>query len=965
MVESDILKNVNDAQIQAILHDAGPLLIVAGAGTGKTTVLTRRYVHILQEKKLKTENILALTFTEKSANEMEDRVLQQLPNGSFDFWISTFHSFCQRILEQYGLEIGLPNRFKLINETDAWLILKRRIEELPLTYYKPLGNPTKFLSALQKHISRAKDEGVSPEMYAIFANQVEDAEEKIRLSEIAACYKKYRDILREEGALDFGDLIVETLRLLKERPRVLKELQCKFQYILIDEFQDTNWAQYEMLKLLAGEKKNITVVGDDDQAIYKFRGASLANILQFRDDFPESRTVALTQNYRSHQEILSCAYGFIQKNNPNRLEVRLQNTGLNKLLISAKGIGGEVDVVWFKTLEDEAEGVAMRIKEIKESDQTVHWNDFAILSRSNAGCEPFIDALDRHHIPFRFMALRGLYAKPLILDIIALFSMCDGYAESVSVWQALLAPCFHITTLDIEGYIEYARKKTSGSLWKALQNFDDIEFNITITKETQDKIKKFVDTIKNLQVTALRERPIKILQSTLNETGYLKLILKKPEAERIEQIGYLNAFASRIKRYEQNTHAPTLKHFMEELRAEIDSGEEGALQTDSDAGPEYVSVMTVHASKGLEFKHVYIVSMVDQKFPSRTRTEEIPLPDGLINERLEKIGDAHIEEERRLLYVAMTRAKNTLTCTGADAYGGIRKKKPSVFLEEAQLDVPVSEEVSDTAGLEISHVEHPAEKGKLFVYNVKRRFSFTQLAAYKKCPKQYQFGHIYKIPILGNHQKNFGQCIHTTLHQLLQPILETGRGIVSVPDALIIYEKQWNEFDSWYPSEAERLRYYTEGREGIIRFVEQCQKELPRVAFLEHGFTWQQDELSIKGSVDRIDILPGGGHIIYDYKTGASKELVDLGRDQKEQLWIYQIAMEEMGLDIRTLCYIYIQDGSTAYVPILQGEKKEEFKRELIERMKHILQDSNFLASPSTFVCTYCDFKNICEFRRL
>jgi DNA helicase-2/ATP-dependent DNA helicase PcrA len=325
-------------------------------------------VHLLQSdaangKKLTTDNLLALTFTEKSAAEMEDRVLQLLPNGTYDFWISTFHGFCQRILERYALEIGLPNHFTLITETDAWLLLKRRIHELPLDHYRPLGNPVKFLSALLHHLSRAKDEGVSPEQYLAYAEELVldgDAEfvagERARMKELAECYAVYRNMLREEGLLDFGDLIVETLRLLRECPHVLKELRQQFRYILIDEFQDTNWAQYELIKLLAGTDKNLTVVGDDDQAIYKFRGASLANILQFKEDFPEAVTVTLTDNYRSHQEILDAAYGFIVKNNPNRLEIRLAHEGLDKRLHAAKGEGGEVVVDWYARLEDEAEG---------------------------------------------------------------------------------------------------------------------------------------------------------------------------------------------------------------------------------------------------------------------------------------------------------------------------------------------------------------------------------------------------------------------------------------------------------------------------------------------------------------------------------------------------------------------------------------------------------------------------------
>jgi DNA helicase-2/ATP-dependent DNA helicase PcrA len=257
----------------------------------------------------------------------------------------------------------------LLTPTDAWLLLKRRFDELPLDHYRPLGNPVKFLRGILQHISRAKDEGITPERYLEFAqnaaldgdSEVVEGEHK-RLMELANVYFAYRKMMLEEGSLDFADLILETLRLFRERPHVLEEYRKQFRYLMVDEFQDTNWAQYELIKLLAGKDRNITVVGDDDQAIYKFRGASLANILQFRDDFPDAKTVALTQNYRSQKEILDTAYGFIKKNDPNRLEVKLAATGLSKKLDAIRGEGGQVKVIWERSVEDEAfEGERPRV----------------------------------------------------------------------------------------------------------------------------------------------------------------------------------------------------------------------------------------------------------------------------------------------------------------------------------------------------------------------------------------------------------------------------------------------------------------------------------------------------------------------------------------------------------------------------------------------------------------------------
>jgi len=985
---SDLLDGLNAAQRDAVMHADGPLLIVAGAGTGKTTVLTRRYAYLLKEKGLTTENVLALTFTEKASGEMEDRVLELLPNGTYDFWISTFHGFCQRILEKYALEIGLPTRFRLLNETDAWLLLKRRIHELPLDHYRPLGNPVKFLSELLRHFSRAKDEGVTPERYLAFAEESAldgDAEfvtgERARLKEIADCYFAYQRILREEGALDFGDLITETLRLLNTRPHVLKELREQFQYVLVDEFQDTNWAQYDLIKLIAGPRKNLTVVGDDDQAIYKFRGASLANILQFRDDFPACATVTLTENYRSHQEILDASYGFIKKNDPNRLEVRLKDTGLNKQLKSSRGSGGLVDVSWHRSLEDEADGVAQKIRELKEGDPELLWSEIAVLSRSNDGAEPFIAAMARHGIPFRFFALRGLYAKPVVVDLTALFSLLDGTRESPAVWRVMASQAYDFPSREISLFLNYANKKKGTSLWHAVESARAI---MELGPEGTKRAEKLVSHVQNLSEAARRETPLRMLQLALEKTGYLQTVMKMTEQEKVGAINDLNGFADRIRRYEQSTHAPTLKGFMEEFRLEIDSGEEGALSVDPNEGPDLVKVLTVHASKGLEFKHVFIVSLVDQRFPTRPRGDAIPLPEGLINERLPE-GNTHLEEERRLFYVAMTRAKESVTLTGAESYGGSRKKKPSVFFgelgfEPSHLQAKASSDLLSLAPTEPIAMEDLMQEQEHF--ELKRRFSFTQLAAFRSCPLQYKFAHVYKIPILGSYQKSFGSCVHLTLQDVLQLHIERGKAQqgslfassaatpvaagfrVPVDEALDIFEQRWLENDDWYETKSRYDEYHKKGKEAIKVNVQSWHEKIPDVAFLERPFDWSVGEHSLKGKVDRIDHLSGGKFSIIDYKTGTAKTTESIETRDKEQLWIYQIAMEEMGLPVTSLKYVYVLTGGEAEVEILQGAERDEFREDIQGRMKEILL-SRFVPSPSPFICRFCDFRQICEFRRL
>ncbi|MBU1033060.1 MAG: ATP-dependent DNA helicase [Patescibacteria group bacterium] len=989
---STILEGLNEAQLKAVTHDKGPLLIVAGAGTGKTTVLTRRYAWLMQDKGWSTDNILALTFTEKASEEMEERVLQLISNGSYDFWISTFHGFCQRVLEKHALEIGLPNNFRILNETDAWLLLKRRLDDLPLDHYRPLGNPVKFLSALFKHISRAKDEGVTAEQYLEFAENVAlngDTEfvtgERKRLKELADCYFAYRKILREEGYLDFGDLIIEALRLFRERPAILQQYQQQFKTIMVDEFQDTNWAQYELVKLLAGSDKNLTVVGDDDQAIYKFRGASLANILQFRDDFPESVTVALNQNYRSKQEVLDVSYGLIKHNDPYRLEVKLADTGLSKALSAVLGTGGDISANWYQTLEKEAESVVQQIKDLKQDYSDLSWNDFAILVRSNQGAMPFIGELERVSVPYQFYALRGLYSKSLIVDLITLLNLSISVHDSAYVWRAMNIKCFGFSALDVSEFIQFANRK-SLSLWQALKRPSTLP---GIQSDVVQKVESFVAKVEALSELAKSEVPLKFLQSVLHETGLLAHILKQSEGEKIEQINFLNTFANRIKRYEATTNAPCLREFLEELKMEIDSGEQGVLDFDPDIGPEVVKVMTVHAAKGLEFAHVFVVSLVDQRFPTRERADAIPLPDGLVNEQLPE-GNTHLEEERRLMYVAMTRAKQSLTLTGATNYGGTRKKKPSLFLDQS--GVEMKEDTSPMAGgltgiggeeQKKSDAGQQTPDDTKF-YPLKRRFSFTQLAAFRSCPTQYKFAHVYRIPILGSHHRSFGQAVHLSLHDILQFHIDRGKAKqadlfgqssdagprtsdrlrVSLDEALEIYEQRWAQNDQWYSDKITYDKYKKEGRQSIKHMWGSWDAMPPDVMALEKSFNWKVGEHSLRGSVDRIDNLSSGGVAIYDYKTGEPKSADKLKPEDKEQLRIYQLAMENQGMRVEKLAYVYARSGQEAEVSLLDGEKKDRFQEDIQERMQAILV-SNFPPSPSEFKCQYCDFRNVCEFRKL
>ena len=461
---ADKLQKLNKAQKEAVEHGKGPLLIVAGAGTGKTHVITKRIAYLIHKNKVEPEEILALTFTDKAAGEMEERVDLLLDESYIDLWVMTFHAFCKRTLQAHGLDIGLPTDFNLLNTTDSWLFIRKHLQKFELDYYKPLGSPTKFIRALVSHFARCKDQNITSNDYLDYVKTIEDKDEKARIKEVAQAYSAYQQILLNENSLDFGDLINYTIQLFEKRPHILQQYQEKFKYILVDEFQDTNWAQYELVKMLSRPENNLTVCGDGKQAIYRFRGASYGTIVQFCNDFPTAKRVILDQNYRSHQEILDIAHKSIQ-NNPQQFKISLE---IDKKLEAAKGVGGIVEHLHFKTLEKEVRGVISKIIELKTADKQACFNDFAILVRANNTAQAFCRALERSGIPYSFDALKGLYSKSIILDTISYFKLLDDYHESSAFYRILKLAFFQIPDQDIALITRWSSRK-SQSIYKTLQ----------------------------------------------------------------------------------------------------------------------------------------------------------------------------------------------------------------------------------------------------------------------------------------------------------------------------------------------------------------------------------------------------------------------------------------------------------------------------------------------------------------
>src|SRR5262245_60721093 len=451
----EILTDLNPEQAKAVAHGEGPLLIVAGAGTGKTTVLTRRIAYLIATRRARPEEILALTFTAKAALAMEERVDVLVPYGYADVRIATFHAFGDWLLREHALELGLTPAFRVLNRAEQVLFLRTRLFELPLAHFRPLGNPTRHLQALAGLFGRAKDEDVAPEAFLAHAAALEaeaaahpeDAERRdlaARTLELARAYQTYQNLMIREGFVDFGDQIFLALRLFRDRPYVLANYQRRFRYVLVDEFQDTNHAQFELVKLLASQHRNVTVVGDDDQAIFRFRGASMSNILGFDAAYPDARRVVLVRNYRSGQQTLDAADRLIQHNS-DRLE---RDRGFDKKLVADAGPGRPPDHREYETVTQEADAIARSIEVAVQGGRRAY-RDFAILVRANADADPFLRSLNLRGIPWTFSGNQGLYGRPEVRLCIAFLRVIADQDDSVSLYPLAESRFFGVPPIDL------------------------------------------------------------------------------------------------------------------------------------------------------------------------------------------------------------------------------------------------------------------------------------------------------------------------------------------------------------------------------------------------------------------------------------------------------------------------------------------------------------------------------------
>lgn len=968
---------LNTEQIKAVRHEKGPLLIIAGAGTGKTTVITERIKYFILKKHVHSSSILALTFTEKAALEMEERIDVAMPYGYTQMWIATFHAFCDRILKNEAVHIGLTPSYTLTTEAEAIMFLRKNIFEFTLNYFRPLGNPNKFLEGLLQHFSRLADEDVSPKEYLEWAqNQNEDQEIEIKKNlELARAYQKYQELKAKEGMMDFSDLITNTLKLFRERKNILAQYQQQFKYILVDEFQDTNFAQNQLAMLLAEKSNNITVVGDDDQAIYRWRGAAISNIIQFRKQFPKSKVITLVKNYRSTQEILDRAYTVIQFNNPDRLEKKEK---VNKKLLSIRHVkGSPIELLRTPRVEDEAQAVTNAIRDLLKK-QKYEYKDFAILVRANNHAQAFVRSLQRHNLPFQFLGPGRLFHQEEIKDLIAYLKILYNFEDSVSLYRVLALPIFDFDPRDIAAILNFGRRKNF-TLFETLDQLTQSkeQQELLLQEKTVEKLKTFMDMFKRHLRLVPTDSAGQILYYFLQDTRMLdKFLSPESEAETKKYQNIAKLF-DKLKSFEAEHENASVFAVVDWIDLSMQMGESPLAANMDWSENNAINILTIHSSKGLEFPVVFLVNLVNQRFPTRERREQIPIPQSLIKEILPS-GDYHLQEERRLFYVGMTRAKDKLFFSAANFYGeGKRKRKLSPFVYEALgqdvVEKVISKQKTQRAIFQPSLLNWteqftPREDNKTFPSTLALSpltyISFSQLQSFEMCPLHYKLRYILKIPAQPVAALSFGTSIHAALRDYYQEVMQGKKHDSN--NIISILENRW--IDEGYTSKAHQTEAYERARHILRRYVTNNSKATPIGAEVPFQFYLrdpaERRSLKIGGRIDRIDRLPDNKIEIIDYKTGSNVPQENKLTDNL-QLTLYAMAATQ----INDVLFNRKPEDVFLSLEYIEEEKKltttrnrkqlEQAKTLIFEKIEEI-EKSDFTCSGSTF-CQNCEYKMICS----
>ncbi len=1015
-----LLSGLNPEQRRAVTHGDGPLLVVAGAGTGKTEVITRRIAWLVATRRARPAEILGLTFTDKAAAEMQLRVDQLVPYGFADTAISTFHAFGDRLLREFAFELGISPDARVLSRAETVMFLREHLFELGLDAYLPLGDPTRFLGALATLFGRCRDEDVSPADYRAYADRLaasatsaavvtasrgdapsaEDdpstaaalADLAARQDELASAYRRYTELLAASGAIDFGDQVALALRLLRESAATLSTVRARYRYILVDEFQDTNPVQSALVGLLAERHRNITVVGDDDQSIYRFRGAAISNILEFRDHHRGARTVVLRRNYRSTAPILDASYRLIRFNDPDRLETRV---GISKQLMAQRPATADVPVRHhaFETGSEESDWIAAEFR--RRIDAGVHPRDLAVLVRANASADPILRSLNLAGVPWRFAGTSGLYGRPEVRLLLSVLRAVADLDSSPDVYALAASAVYGVPSGDLSLVMSAARR-AHRSAWEVLEELDARNGPLEISPAGRPSVARLVGDFRRLRDLAHVRPAGDVLYTFLRDSGWLAALAAAGTAEAEEALANLARFFDIVRARSALLADDRAVFLAPHLATLIEAGDDPAT-ADPDPDLDVVTVMTVHKAKGLEFPVVVLPGLVAGRFPSAARREPLAMPDDLVAVATPDI-DPHLPEERRLFYVAMTRARDELILTHAADYGGARARRVSPFVLEA-LDLPTSAAAAGAGALStdprqklaaLTPVEatvRPRQEGPI---EGPLMLSHSAIDAYLSCPRKFQFGQVLRVPTAPHHSLVYGAALHRAVQEFHRG--EARGRILTESELDAVFERAWTN-EGFVSREHEQARLAA-GRDALRRFrASQLAPGAVVPAWVERDFAFSLGGDRIRGRFDRVDIVAADGApgfdaatalaaasaaradvveptldllgpeqvTITDYKSSDVRDPVKARQRAREslQLQIYAMAYEAMTGRLPDAVQLQFLDsgliGRASVEPARLAKAREQ-----IGTAAAGIRARDYTPRPAPMACTYCPYREIC-----
>ena len=986
---AELFDKLNNQQKQAVEEIERPLLIIAGAGSGKTLTVASKIAYLI-EKGVKPENIMALAFNQKAAEELKERVVGMLENSE-DLNISTFHSFCNQVIQDNLLNTKLNANFRVITDTAQLVYFTKNINRFGIEFLEFNHEPYTLAEEVKKFISRCKDEAITADDLEKWVATQEkkslDEEEQISLNnlkDILKIYRSYEDYKAKYNMLDFGDMLYTVYNLLKNNPLILKRYQDHFQYVIVDEFQDTNYIQLQIVHLIAKEHGHITVVGDDDQSIYRFRGAYLTNIAEFKQMFPNYVEKALEHNYRSTKNIVAVA---------NKL-IELSPERTVKKLVTKNPPGEKVTIVETPTDSSQANFV---LETIKEQLKLHPHKDIAVLCRRRASAEPIIKTLRKQRIPFNFVGETGFFQEPIIKDVTAYLKVASNPLESNAELVRILHR-YNISPVDISKFNSYAGHKDI-SLYETFDHLNELEVD-------KFKFLALKQVLREILKNKKRLRTLDLIHNLLFELEFYKYEVALQNHRNIQLLNQFYAFAEEFDSlYPDNDVDDFTDYLSYASNFEIE---------ERNIDEQAIIISTIHGVKGMQYPVVIIPDLVERKLPTTYQKDKFPIPQELLKGVKSKFDEKelHLQEERRLFYVAITRAKDKLFITYAKRYGENKTdSKPSKFLNEIDYtqneninfqladppelalecvtkenqtqttllnqimfsikaenytgaienilliakcqnrDRDIKEIIAQIKEPDYSTLEQVCEEKPVTISD-DHRFSVSQFISYKKCPRLYQYRYLMKIPEKPRYYFDFGASIHNIVEQLTK-LLKEGKPI-NQNIAYELLQKYWDP--KGYKSRIDEKRDYKDAKVILKVFLEEQAKSKSEIVDIERWFETTIGPVRLTGRIDRID-KDGSEFTVIDYKT--SKKAPSLNELKKDmQLLVYTIAVTE----------VY---GSKPLVGnwFLRSNEKVFFKPEdqAIEALKTELADiagkikAGKFELKESWECNHCDYGCLCD----